>query len=163
MTRQKKTIIKKKNETGQKERLRAKVRLPKNENEPMKSKSSESITNIADLLAQAIETSVQKSTLAHVQDKEKEVQKLKEDNEKEIEKLKDKLSIAITKYRTKYMEMSHYKQQSKKKEMALINIIENLKVELVKYSPDNEIFSTIEKILEITNENHVARKKSLKM
>lgn len=132
----------------------------------MKSTASEempSITNIADLLAQAIETSVKKSALERTLDNKMEIERIKESNEKEVEKLKEKLNVAITRYRTKYMELSHYKKQSKTKEIALINIIEDLKSELVKYSPDNELFNTVEKILAITNENHVARKKSLKM
>lgn len=83
--------------------------------------------------------------------------------EKDNETLRQRVKTAQVKYRTKYMQLEHEKKQWNQTKQDLLNVIADLKMELVKYAPDSELFDVVTKITQITAKNHVAVAKTIKM
>lgn len=85
------------------------------------------------------------------------------DKDKEIEKLKEKIKVINTKYKSKYMQLEHERRQWQVAKDNLLEIISKLKVELIKYVSDSELYEMADKITSICNSKHIGTKKSLKI
>ena len=82
-------------------------------------------------------------------------------NLEDVEKLQEKLNIIRVKYRTKYMEAEHVRKMARERIDKLLDIISDLKSELIKYAPDDILLEIQSRITEITNENNIGRKRAL--
>ena len=82
-------------------------------------------------------------------------------NLEDVEKLQEKLNVIRVKYRTKYMEAEHVRKMARERIDKLLDIISDLKSELIKYAPDNILLEIQSRITEITNENNIGRKRAL--
>lgn len=79
----------------------------------------------------------------------------------DVEKIQGKMDVLRIKYRTKYMELEHFRKISRERVDKLLDIISDLKSELIKFAPDDILLDVQKRITEITNENNVGRKKAL--
>lgn len=79
----------------------------------------------------------------------------------DVEKLQEKLNIIRVKYRTKYMEAEHVRKMARERIDKLLDIISDLKSELIKHAPDDILLEIQSRITEITNENNIGRKRAL--
>ena len=97
----------------------------------------------------------------------KELEKLSSVHDREIEllmentKLKQRVEVLQVKYRTKYMEAEHIRKQTRNTKDKILDIISDLKIELMKYAPNDKVMEIQARISEITSENNVGRKRSL--
>lgn len=82
-------------------------------------------------------------------------------NLEDVEKLQEKLNVIRVKYRTKYMESNHIRMQARGRINKLLDVIDGLKNELIKYAPDDILLEIQSRITEITNENNIGRKRAL--
>lgn len=82
---------------------------------------------------------------------------------KKLEIANEKVRIANTKYRSKYMQLEHERRQWQINKNQLADQISALKMIIVELAPDGDLISTIDRIANICNPNHVATKRSLKI
>lgn len=76
-------------------------------------------------------------------------------------KLRQRIEVLQVKYRTKYMEAEHIRKQARNTKDKILDIVSDLKIELMKYAPNDIIMDIQARISEITSENNVGRKNSL--
>lgn len=74
-----------------------------------------------------------------------------------------KAKVAQVKYRTKYMELEHQRQQWNTTKANLLNIISQLRELAIYYAPSDEVFAVAEKITDITSVSKAGKTKALKM
>ena len=76
-------------------------------------------------------------------------------------KLRQRIEVLQVKYRTKYMEAEHIRKQARNTKDKILDIVSDLKIELMKYAPNDKVMEIQARISEITSENNVGRKNSL--
>lgn len=131
-------------------------------------KKLEKIKNTArDNVAQSDFLAIQEKEIKAVNDKlEENMAEIEANMDKlkllaKIKKLQQRNEILQVKYRTKYMEAEHVRKQWRNSKDKLLDIITELKTELIKYAPNDSVIEVASRISEITNENNVGRLRSL--
>ena len=116
-------------------------------------------------IKQTAPENMSKSDFSELQ--KKELEKLSSVHDREIEllientKLKQRVEVLQVKYRTKYMEAEHIRKQTRNTKDKILDIISDLKIELMKYAPNDKVMEIQARISEITSENNVGRKRSI--
>lgn len=95
--------------------------------------------------------------IAYVDFLQKENEDLKKLADKHAKTL-NKVTVARTKFRTKYMQLEHERQAWNKTKCELLNIISQLRSLAIQYAPLDEVFNIASMITEISKKDTAGKK-----